>query len=208
MKEISDGCRRILYLLKKSEAGLTVEDLCKQLSVTPMAVHRPLAALLDQDLIVSELRRQAKRGRPLRVYKLSDSADEYFPKNYGHLLMEFLHELGARDGSARIRKFFETRFRKSATANRDKMQGKDLASRVQTLSQIMNQNNYMTESEQIGPNKYVIRLLNCPISQVAKEYPQACSCEQNYLSDLLQAKVKRDHHIVNGQTYCSYIIRK
>jgi predicted ArsR family transcriptional regulator len=208
MKDISDGCRRILYLLKKSEAGLTVEELCKQLSVTPMAVHRPLSGLMDQGLVVSELRREAKPGRPLRVYKLTDSADEYFPKNYGHLLMEFLQDLGAREGSARIRKFFESRFRKSANSAREKLKGKDLAARVQTLSQILNQNNYMTESEQIGPNKYVIRLLNCPISQVAKEYPQACSCEQHYLSDLLQAKVERDHHIVNGQTYCSYIIRK
>ena len=122
--------------------------------------------------------------------------------------MEFLQDLGAREGSTRIRKFFETRFRKSASSNREKMKGKDLSTRVQALSQILNQNNYMTESEQIGPNKYVIRLLNCPISQVAKKYPQACSCEQHYLSDLLQAKVERDHHIVNGQTYCSYIIRK
>ena len=208
MKEISDGSRRILYLLKKSEAGLTVEDLCKQLSVTPMAVHRPLAGLIDQGVVASELRRQAKRGRPLRVYKLTESADEYFPKNYGRLLMEFLQDLGAHEGSARIRKFFESRFRKSANSAREKLKGKDLASRVQALSQILNQNNYMTESEQIGPNKYVIRLLNCPISQVAKEYPQACSCEQHYLSDLLQAKVQRDHHIVNGQSYCSYIIRK
>ena len=208
MKEISEGSRRILYLLKKSDNGLTVEDLCKQLSVTPMAVHRPLTALLDQGLIVVSEQRNARRGRPVRIYRLSESADEYFPKNYGHLLMEFLQDLGAREGSARIRKFFEHRFKKSASSIREKMKNKDLSARVQALSQILNQNNYMTETEQLAPNKYVIRLLNCPISQVAKEYPQACSCEQNYLADLLEAKVQRDHHIVNGQTYCSYIIRK
>jgi predicted ArsR family transcriptional regulator len=208
MKEINDASRQILYLLKKSDSGLTVEALCKSLAVTPMAVHRPLAVLVDQGLVVSEQLRQAKRGRPLRIFKLTDSADEYFPKNYGRLLMEFLEDLGAKEGSARIRKFFETRFRRSANSHREKMKGKDLAGRVKTLCQVLNQNDYMVESEQIGQNKFVIRLLNCPISKVARAYPQACSCEKQYLSDLLQAKVDRDHHIIKGQTYCSYIIRK
>ncbi len=208
MKEINDASRQILYLLKKSETGLTIEDLCKSLKVTPMAVHRPLAALVDQGLVLSDLLRSAKRGRPLRVFKLTDSAEEYFPKTYGPLLMEFLEDLGAKEGSGRIRKFFEGRFRRSANNNREKMKGKDLAGRVQSLCQILNQNDYMVESEQVGNNKFVIRLLNCPISKVAREYPQACSCEKQYLSDLLQAKVERDHHIIKGQTYCSYIVRK
>ena len=208
MKEISDTSRRILYLLKKSEAGLTVEELCRSLNVTPMAVHRPLAGLVDQGLVISALRRQAKRGRPLSVFQVTDSADEYFPKNYGGLLMEFLEDLGAREGSARIRKFFEVRFRRFASLYKERMKGKDLAGRVQALCQILNKNDYMVESEQIGNNKFVIRLLNCPMSKVAREYPQTCSCERQYLSDLLQAKVERDHHIVKGQTYCSYIIRK
>lgn len=208
MKEISDASRQILYLLKKSESGLTIEALCKSLKVTPMAVHRPMAALMDQGLVDSQLLRQPRRGRPLRVFKLTDSAEEFFPKNYGSLLMEFLEDLGAKEGSARIRKFFEARFRRSANSNREKMKGKDLAGRVQALCQVLNQNDYMVESEQVGNHKFVIRLLNCPISKVAREYPQACSCEKQYLSDLLQAKVERDHHILKGQTYCSYIIRK
>ena len=208
MKEINDASRQILYLLKKSETGLTVESLCKSLKVTAMAVHRPLTALMDHGLVFSEQLRQAKRGRPLRVFRLTDSAEEYFPKNYGRLLMDFLEDLGAKEGSARIRKFFHDRFRKSASRSKEKMKGKDLAGRVQTLCTILNQNDYMVESERLGNNKFVIRLLNCPISKVAREYPQACSCEKQYLGDLLQAKVERDHHIINGQNYCSYIIRK
>jgi predicted ArsR family transcriptional regulator len=208
MKEINDASRQILFLLKKSETGLTIEDLCKSLNVTAMAVHRPLAALEDHGLVVSDLLRQAKRGRPVRVYRLTDNAEEYFPKNYGRLLMEFLEDLGAKEGSSRIRKFFQGRFRRSANNNREKMKGKDLAGRVKALCEILNENDYMVESDRIGSNKFVIRLLNCPISKVAREYPQACSCEKQYLSDLLHAKVERDHHIVNGQTYCSYIVRK
>ena len=208
MKEINDASRQILYLLKKSETGLTIDDLCKSLKVTPMAVHRPLSGLVDQGLVVHDLLRKAKRGRPLRVFRLTDNAEEYFPKNYGRLLMEFLQDLDAREGTARIRRFFQDRFRKAAHSSREKMKGKDLAGRVQTLCRILNQNDYMVESEQLASNKFVIRLMNCPISKVAREYPQACSCEKQYLSDLLQAKVERDHHIINGQTYCSYIVRK
>jgi predicted ArsR family transcriptional regulator len=122
--------------------------------------------------------------------------------------MDFLEHLGAKEGSARIKKFFESRFRRYAGIYREKMKGKDLGSRVQVFSAILNENDYMVESEQLGPNKYVIRLLNCPISKVAREYPQACSCEKQYLSDLLHADVERDRHLLKGQTYCSYIVRK
>jgi predicted ArsR family transcriptional regulator len=173
-----------------------------------MAVHRPITALEDQGLVRSELIRQPKRGRPVRLYQLTESADGIFPKSYGRLLLDFLQELGAREGIRRIRDLFETRFRRTLLTQKDRMKGKDLSGRVQTISGILNENNYMAENEKVSNRKFVIKLLNCPISQVAKEYPQACNCEQRFLSELLHARVTRDHHILNGHNYCSYVVRR
>ncbi len=208
MKEMTGSSRQIVYLLRKSEDGMTVDELCRSLGVTAMAVHRPIAALESQGMVRSEFVRQPKRGRPVRVFKLTESADDMFPKSYGRLLMDFLQELGARDGMRRIRKLFEARFKTDLQSNRNRMKGKNLSARVQILSQILNENDYMTEQERVNKKQFVIKLLNCPISKVAKEYPDACSCEQNFLSELLDAKVTRDHHILNGQNYCSYVIRR
>jgi predicted ArsR family transcriptional regulator len=205
---VTDSTKKILYLLRKSEGGVTIEELCKSLHVTPMAVHRPLTLLEDRGLVSSEILRFQKRGRPVRIYKLTEAADELFPKNYENLLLEVLGHLDAREGMSRIKKLFEACFKRSAETSREKMKGKDLRSRVEMLSGILNENNYMTEQKQINKDQFLIKMLNCPIFKVAKEYPQACSCEQHFLSDVLQANVERDHHILNGQNYCSYRIRR
>ena len=207
MNEVTESGRKILYLLKGSESGMTIEGLCQSLQVTPMAVHRPITALQDQGLVASQLLRQ-KRGRPVRVYRVTETADDLFPKSYGNLILELLEELGASEGIVRIRKLFEARFKKLGRENRGKMKGKDLHSRIEILSQILRENNYIIEVDQVTKKKFIMKLLNCPISKVAKEYPQACTCEQNFMSQLLQADVTRDHHILKGQIYCSYVIQR
>lgn len=208
MEGINDSARRILNFLRKSERAMTIEELCGSLKVTPMAVHRPITLLENKGLITSELLRQHKRGRPVRVYKLTETGDELFPKNYSGLVMELLEQLGTSGGLGRIRKLLGACFKKRAQTHRDVMKGKNLRSRVETISKILNEINYMAEQQEVNDKKFVIKLLNCPISKVAKEYPQACSCEQHFLSELLQAKVERDQHILNGQNYCSYIVQR
>jgi DeoR family suf operon transcriptional repressor len=207
MKGITDPARRILFLLRKSEHGLTIEKLCSSLHVTPMAVHRPITVLEERGLVRSESLKQG-RGRPSRVYKATERSDDFFPNSYGRVLMEFLKDIGAKEGIQRIRKLFEARFRRFVKAHRGKMNGKDFPSRVHALTKVLRENNYLIEQEQVSNKKFIVRLMNCPIARVAKEYPHICSCEQKSLAELLQAKVRRDCHILKGQNYCSYVIQK
>ena len=208
MKQIREAQKQILALLRKSDSGLSVEELCSGLKVTAMAVHRPLSALEENGFVVSEPVHDGRRGRPLIVYRLTEAADDLFPKNYGPVLLEFLNELKSKEEINRIRNFFATRFDRIFRNHRSTMKGKDLPARVQAVSGILDQMNYMPDSKEAGRNEYVINLFNCPISKVAKAYPQICRCEQKSLSGLLDADVTRGHHILNGGNHCSYIIRK
>jgi DeoR family transcriptional regulator, suf operon transcriptional repressor len=131
-----------------------------------------------------------------------------FFQNYGYFAVQLLEQLRDSEGVSGIRRLFEGIFKKSAEKIREKLKGKDLPSRIKTMSQVLKENNYMAEQKQLSNGKFVIKILNCPISKVAKEFPQVCSCEQRYLSELLQAKVERDHHILNGHNYCSYLIQR
>ena len=205
---MNDSGRKILHLLRKSDTGMSMEELCAALEVTPMAVHRPLNLLKENGLVSSEILRLRKRGRPVRIYKVTESGDEQFPKNYGALLLELLQHVRLSEGPRKIRLLFEACFKGSVQAHREIMKGKDLGARVRMLSEILNKKNYMADIEQTNRSKFVIKLQNCPISKVAREFPQACSCEQKYLSELLHADVRRDRHILNGENYCSYIIRR
>jgi predicted ArsR family transcriptional regulator len=204
MKNISESAQRILHCLRKCEEGMSIEQLSDCLEVTPMAVHRPLMSLKELGFVESTLQREKKRGRPIRIFRLTEHADELSPKNYGSFILQLLDQLRPR----KIQDLFESCFRTSYKKTREQMKGKDLPQRVESLAHMLSENNYMAEHQQVGKDQFVIKLLNCPLSKVAKEYPLTCSCEKSYLSNLLQAKVQRDHHILSGQNYCSYIVTR
>jgi predicted ArsR family transcriptional regulator len=198
---------QILHLLRKSEGGLSTEELRRSLNVTTMAVSRQLALLEGQGLIYSELIRKP-RGRPVHVFRLTDSADDFFPRTYSQLVMDLLHELSAREGIARVRKLFDQRFKRIVDSCKQRIGKKDLAGRVAETTKILEENGYLSESQKVNSRKYLLKLYNCPISKVAKEYPHVCSCEKSSLGLMTESKVTRDHHILSGQNYCSYTIEK
>jgi predicted ArsR family transcriptional regulator len=198
---------QILYLLRKSEKGLSTEELCSLLNVTPMAVHRQLKRLEEQGFVTSEIVRQS-RGRPLHIYKLTEATEGMFPTGYMQLLMELLGELKRKDGSARLRRLFQSRFKKFAAAHKDRIEQNDLSETVNALCNVLNENGYMAEVDPTESGGYVIKLHNCPISKVARQFPEVCSCEQSSLNELMHADVKRDQHILRGHNYCSYRIDK
>lgn len=198
---------QILHLLKKSEEGLTTEEIRKALNVTTMAVSRQLALLEGQGLIRSQLIRKP-RGRPVHVFFLTDSAESYFPRTYAQLLLDLLQEVKAHGGASRVRRLLDQRFRRMVDIYREKISKKDFNGRIQDATKILEENGYLSEARQMNAKKWELKLYNCPISKVAKEYPHVCGCEQTSLGSLLEAKVTRDHHILSGQNYCSYVIEK
>lgn len=204
----SDSPRtQILYLLRKSERGMSTDELCSELKVTPMAVHRQLKKLLEEGLVTSETLRQ-NRGRPIHIYKLTEATDHIFPKSYSQLLLELLTELKLKQGVARVRELFESRFKKFVSANKDKVSKQNLSDTVVAACNVLTENGYMAEPQLATNGKFVIKLHNCPIYKVARQFPETCGCEQASLSELLKAKVTRDRHILQGHNYCSYLVEK
>src|SRR5438093_75963 len=132
-KSMDSPRTQILHLLKKSEEGLTTEEIRKALNVTTMAVSRQIALLEGQGLIRSELIRKP-RGRPVHVFFLTDSAETYFPKTYAQLLLDLLTEVKAHGGQKRVRKLLDQRFRTLVDAYRQKILHKDFGGKIQDTS--------------------------------------------------------------------------
>ena len=145
-------------------------------------------------------------------YCFLDFLLDHFPPTHlrcgVQLLLDLLTEVKAHGGLKRVRKLLDHRFRTLVDSYRDKIQRKDFGGRIQDTSKILEENGYLSEAKQMSGKKWELKLYNCPISKVAKEYPHVCGCEQSSLGLLLHAKVTRDHHILSGQNYCSYVIEK
>ena len=170
-----------------------------------MAVRRQLSLLEGNDLIVSRKQKQ-KIGRPLQRYYLTERGHESFERRYAELAVDLLSGVRSLDSKARITQIFDLRRKGQVEKYRERVQGKTLETRVYQVTRILSENGYMAKWEKLGEKKYLIREMNCAVAKVAKKFPQACIDEQHFLSELLQAKVTRKHHILHKDEFCSYLV--
>jgi predicted ArsR family transcriptional regulator len=197
---------QILHMLKV-KGSLSVSDMAVELGITEMAVRRHLNTLERDNLIKSTLVRQAM-GRPTNVYSLSQEADELFPRNYSHLTLDFLRDLKEMDGLGKVEMLFRRRENRLEEVYRNHMKG-DLQQRVATLAELQNEKGYMVEwdkDEETG--SYRIKEYNCPISQVAREFNQACTCELSLFRRVLQADVEQTSCMAKGGDKCVFEIKE
>ena len=196
----------ILHMLKV-KGPLSVSDMAVELGITEMAVRRHLNTLERDNLIKSTLVRQAM-GRPTNMYSLSQEADELFPRNYSHLTLDFLRDLQDMDGIEKVEMLFRRRENRLEESYRPLIQG-ELEDRVAKLAELQNEKGYMVEwKKNASGDSYLFQEFNCPISQVAREYNQACNCELSLFRRVLKAQVEQTSCMAKGGEKCVFEIRE
>lgn len=197
---------RILHLMKTA-GPLSAKELTTELQITEMAVRRHIGTMERDGLIESKMVRQTP-GRPTAVYGLTELAEGLFPKKYHSLTLDLLDELAEESGEGMVDRLFDRRKEKLSRKYMADMQGKSLTEKVRTLSEIQNENGYMTELQQNDGGEYVLMEHNCPISQIANRYNHACDCELNLFESLLDADVVRTECLAQQGKKCVYVIRQ
>ncbi|MCT2197538.1 transcriptional regulator [Paenibacillus sp. p3-SID1389] len=197
---------RILHLMKTA-GPLSAKDLTTELQITEMAVRRHLGTMERDGLIESKMIRQTA-GRPTAVYGLTELAEGLFPKRYHSLTLDLLDELAEESGEDMVDRLFDRRKEKLSRKYMSEMQGKSLTEKVRTLSEIQNDNGYMTELQETDHGEYVLMEHNCPISQIANRYNHACDCELKLFESLLDADVERTECLAQQGRKCVYVIRQ
>lgn len=174
---------QILQLLKKHKS-LTVANLASHLGITEMAVRRHLGTLERDNVVETKMVRQAM-GRPTTLYSLSQEGEELFPRNYASLTLGFLKDIEKISGKQMIDQLFELRKQRMKEELEDRFKGKSFEERIKELADFQSNNGYMVEWEKSDDGTIHFKEYNCPISQIAKEYPVACACEQSLFQELL-----------------------
>ncbi|NEW07616.1 transcriptional regulator [Paenibacillus sp. SYP-B3998] len=204
-QELETSTRKVILSMLKTEGPLSVHEISKQLGITEMAVRRHINSLEKDALLETKLVRQAM-GRPTRMYSLSPLADELFPKKYSQLTLDLLGELLEDEGLEKIDHLFERRQEKMELRYQSRMKAISLEERVAELARIQNENGYMVEWSQGEEGEFLLSEHNCPITQVANRFQQACKCELALFRNLLDADVERTECLAKGGSKCVYMI--
>ncbi|MEM7028457.1 MAG: metalloregulator ArsR/SmtB family transcription factor [Chloroflexota bacterium] len=197
--------RRQILLALKEQSSLTADDLAAQLDISAVAVRRHLDNLKHSGLIEYEEVRQGM-GRPSYVYSLTGKTDQIFPRNYEELAQDVLDTIRDLYGEDAVDAIFDKRFEKIKEIYQKEIDGQTLQERIEQLVALRQKDGYMARWQKNEDGTFIMTERNCPIQSIAAECCEACAQDLQLFVELLDANVKREDHLVQGDDACSYQI--
>ncbi len=201
--------RRTRDLLARSilENGpSSVATLATRLALTPAGIRRHLDLLVADGVLLARQPHPALvrgRGRPSKVFLMSDAGREKFEHSYDDLAVSALKFMSAQLGEHLVQSFADSRAeeieRKAAP-----LLAKS-SKKTQALAEFLTEEGYAASIEP-RPMGEELCQHHCPIAHVATEFPQLCEAETEALSRLLGTHVQRLATIAHGDGVCTTFI--
>lgn len=196
---LSEARRDVLYAVRR-RGEASVEEVARTLAMTDSGARQHLLALADLGLVVARDQPAESRGRPRRVYRVTEAAEHVFPRAYGELANELLAYLD-QDSEAGL---FDQRRDQRIRRARARLDGLGLDDRVAELTRILDEDGYMATCHRTEEGWAIVEH-NCAIAAVAVAHPGACRSELEFIRAVLpDAEVERTDHMVAGATQCGY----
>ena len=202
MKSTKD---QILALLKLN-GSMTILELAHELEITEMAVRRHIQTLERDKLIHSDVKKQTL-GRPSKVYQLAEQGEDLFPKKYKEFSIELLQGLIDAGQEKLVQDILIKNREKHFEQYQLDPKNKTFIEKLNSLKKIQELEGYMPKVEnQEGTMHF--KELNCPLVEIAKEYPQICQAERDFIEKFLGAELKTLSSMVEGHNCCHYTVHE
>jgi len=198
--------KKILLMLKK-RGDMTVDDLSREVQITPMGIRQHLYALKRSGMVEYVTKRHGV-GRPGFLYRLTAMADDFFPKAYQGFAMDILAEIEDSDGIEKIDQIFRKRKDRVLADRAELLSDKNgLYDRLTALVEILHRDGCMVELED-NDSHFSLKQFNCLIPKIAFRYRAACKYDLQLFKELLGEDVVRQQCLSEGARACVYIIPK
>lgn len=207
---VTDAPTRELVARSILEAGpSTAAELAERLDLTPAAVRRHLDHLLETGAVEARDPRPGAtrgRGRPAKVFVLTEHGRDRFEKQYDDLAAEalrFLRETAGEDAvkafAERRAMFIEEKFPAVSAAHPG-------ATPAEVLAQVFSDQGYVATARELPVIGEQLCQQHCPVSHVAHEFPQLCEAETEAIGRVLGTHVQRLATIAHGDGVCTTCI--
>jgi predicted ArsR family transcriptional regulator len=199
---------RLLTLLK-TRGPLTASDVGTVLGVTAEAARQQLVKLAADNLVeaTAEIRGV---GRPVQLWRLTDTGHARFPDTHADLTVQLIQNIRSELGEASLERLIAAREREIRSTYLAELAGvTGLAQRVERLAAIRTREGYMAEWWPEGDG-YMLAENHCPICAAATVCQGFCRGELDLFRDVLgpDVAVTRLEHILGGARRCVYRITR
>lgn len=183
----------------------TAAALGERLGLTPAAVRRHLDAMLAAGTIVAREARPRGprgRGRPARVFALSDAGHAAGPTAYDDIATAALRYLATTEGEAAVDAFARQRVQELEARYADRLAALPAEQRPAALAEALSADGYAASTEGAGLGVQLCQH-HCPVQHVAEEFHQLCDAETEAIGRLLGTHVQRLATIAHGDGVCT-----
>jgi predicted ArsR family transcriptional regulator len=173
--------------------------------LAPAAVRRHLDHLLAEGLVESREERvygPRGRGRPAKVFVLTDSGRHAFHQAYDDLAATALRFIAEAGGDQAVAEFARRRVAEVEERYRDLLDAAPEGEKAQVLAQALSGDGYAASTQQAGAGAQLCQH-HCPVAHVAEQFPQLCEAETEVFSRLLGKHVQRLATIAHGDGVCT-----
>ncbi|MCS0603265.1 transcriptional regulator [Streptomyces sp. LP11] len=189
----------------------TVAELAGRLGLTQAAVRRHLDALVADDVVEAREQRvygTRTRGRPAKVFALTDCGRDAFDQSYDKLAVDALRWIAEREGGPKaVAAFARARLVAQARAYREAIEGVSPDKRAEALAKALTADGYAAAARSAPVGEQLCQH-HCPVAHVAEQFPQLCEAETEIFAELLGTHVQRLATIAHGDGVCTTYIPK
>jgi len=181
--------------------------LSASFGLTPAAVRRHLDALIAAGRVCEVPERKVRgqlrgRGRPAKLFALTDDGHSLFPHAYDDIAVEALSYLRDAGGDAAVSAFARQRLHGLEVRYAAVLAEVPADRRPAELAAALTADGYAASAQQAGPGVQVCQH-HCPIAHVAADFPQLCEAETEMFVRLLGTHVQRLATIAHGDGICT-----
>ncbi len=183
----------------------TAAALAERLNLTPAAVRRHLDHMLETGAVEARdqrVRGTRGRGRPAKVFALTQAGRDQFEQQYDDLAAQALRFLAEHAGEEAVSAFARERLVGLEQRILAMQASHPELTPSEALARAMREAGFAA-SVQAGPVGEQLCQQHCPVAHVAHEFPQLCEAETELISRVLGSHVQRLATIAHGDGVCT-----
>lgn len=196
--------QRVLRSIMKHGPS-TATILADRLDLTPAAIRRHLAVLVERGELHSREQRiygHRGRGRPAKVFELTEAGRESFHQAYDDLAIAALAQLAEAMGEDALNQLARTRIAQVETRYHELRNDRPDDNPVDALAEALSDEGYVASTKPALAGEQLCQH-HCPVAHVAQHFPQLCEAETQLFSQLLGVHVQRLATIAHGDGVCT-----
>ncbi len=199
--------RQILQRLLENKHGLNIEELTRYLNISRAAVQQNFA-ILEREGLITKHKRVKTLGRPSISYILTGEGLASFPKRYHQLSDLILAQLTEDLSPEERNRLMQRMGRKLADKYRTLVAGKSPKERAAILFDLLQELGFHARMKAHADEHDDIEIdaHNCIYHEVAQQFPDICTLDETFMSELLDGPILMTGCMAKGDGKCCFKI--